>query len=158
MEKELAKVSKKYIQKAAEKTAKQVYSKIQDFHQQATKDFYDDYKPISYERTYATYASSSAYSSNILTDTGIEIVGDSYITGITVSPDNILKSQGDPYSRKNHPVDTGWVLYRTWWYGIHGKRTIMTTRPAPHMRLKTLMEDYARSAEIQNIFNANFSR
>lgn len=95
---------------ALEKTAQRIGREIEKAYETEISRFYNDYYPISYERTGSTwwassgmqdYRSWSQYLGNL-----------QYQAGITVDAANI---QGDPYR-----ADTAWVFNRTWHYGIHG--------------------------------------
>lgn len=106
-------VFKKSYDNALKKTAQRIGREIEKAYEAQITRFYNDYFPISYDRTGATWWGSSGmqdYKSWSI------YLGDlKYQAGITVSPENIQNKIGDPYR-----ADTDWVFNRTWHLGIHG--------------------------------------
>ena len=133
--------------KAVKRTAKRVTKKIQDEFKNATTDFYKEYKPKSYDRTYSTYALSDNYH-------GIkspEFIKNSYIAGIGVNSSNIGKN---PYPR----ADLDWVVDRTWNKRIHGIETIRHKETTPNQMLEKSVKRLAKSKEITKIFNEEMAK
>lgn len=110
---------KKSYENAIEKTARRIGREIEKAYEAEIKRFYDDYDPISYERTYSTWWASDGYRNY---PSWNKYLGNlQYEAGIVVDPMNIQNKKGHPYR-----ATTMWVFDRTWRLGIHGinKRNI----------------------------------
>ena len=104
---------KKSYNIALEKTAQRIGREIEKAYESQIRRFYNDYNPIVYERTGATWWGSSGYRNY---DSWSTYLGDlQYQAGITVDPMNIQNAMGHPYR-----ATTIWVFNRTWHMGIHG--------------------------------------
>lgn len=104
---------KKAYRNALEKTAQRIGREIEKAYEAQITRFYNDYTPIAYERTGATWWASSGMQDY---DSWSQYLGDlQYQAGITVDPVNIQARRGHPYR-----ANTTWVFNRTWHYGIHG--------------------------------------
>ena len=104
---------KKAYRNALEKTAQRIGREIEKAYETQIQRFYNDYSPIVYERTGATWWASSGMQNY---DSWSTYLGNlEYQAGITVDPVNIQNKMGHPYR-----ANTNWVFNRTWHYGIHG--------------------------------------
>lgn len=104
---------KKSYNNALEKTAQKIGREIEKAYEAQISRFYNDYSPIVYERTGATWWASSGYRNY---DSWSQYLGElQYQAGITVDPMNIQNAMGHPYR-----ANTIWVFNRTWHMGIHG--------------------------------------
>lgn len=104
---------KKAYNLALKRTAQRIGREIEKSYEAQIQRFYEDYSPISYIRTGATWLASSGMQNY---QSWSEYLGDlQYQAGITVDPTNIQDKKGDPYR-----AETQWVFNRTWHYGIHG--------------------------------------
>ncbi len=106
-------VFKKTYRNALEKTAQRIGREIEKAYEAQIQRFYNDYSPIEYERTGATWWASSGMQDY---KSWSQYLGDlQYQAGITVDAANIQAKRGHPYR-----ASTPWVFNRTWHYGIHG--------------------------------------
>lgn len=104
---------KRAYRNALEKTAQRVGREIEKAYEAQISRFYNDYSPIVYERTGATWWGSSGMQDY---ESWSQYLGDlQYQAGITVGADNIQAKKGHPYK-----ASTIWVFNRTWHMGIHG--------------------------------------
>lgn len=110
---------KKSYRTVLEKTAQRIGREIEKAYESQISRFYNDYYPIVYERTGATWRASSGMQDY---DSWSKYLGDLYYqAGISVGSDNIQKKVGDPYKASDdYENGTEWVFNRTWHYGIHG--------------------------------------
>ena len=99
---------KKRLKKAAELTAEEITFQIQSAYESVIQQFYEDYLPMFYERTYSTYMASNRWDNPFY----VHNDGDYLIGGIKVSSNFI---PGNPYKAQK-----GWVFHRTFDLGIHG--------------------------------------
>ena len=138
---------KRKQKKAVKRTAKRVTERIQSEFKNATTDFYDEYNPKSYDRTFSTYALSDNYG-------GIESpepFGDGgYLAGIEVNSSNIGEN---PYR-----ADLDWVVDRTWNKRIHGIETIKHKKTSPDKMLEKSVKRLVKSKEITKIFNEEIAK
>ena len=103
--------------------ARKEQTKIEKQFEYCVKLFYDSYSPKKYKRTYSTYYLSDKYGVPISELNKTEMVGEnSYLSGITLSDDNIVKHHGHPYTSwaNGETIDTDFVTNRTMFYGLHG--------------------------------------
>lgn len=106
-------IFKKSYRNALEKTAQRIGREIEKAYEAQIQRFYNDYNPIVYERTGATWWASSGMQNYNSWST---YLGDlQYQAGIVIDPMNIQIKRGHPYK-----ANTEWVFNRTWHYGIHG--------------------------------------
>lgn len=104
---------KKAYDNALKKTAQRVGREIEKAYEAQISRFYNDYSPIVYERTGATWWGSSGMNDYKSWSTYLGNL--QYEAGITVDPANIQSKVGHPYR-----ANTQWVFDRTWRLGIHG--------------------------------------
>lgn len=95
--------------KAVEEMASEVTFQIEEAYEDTIEEFYEDYDPIYYNRTYSTYLASTGYDNPF---TPLMHIGDSYFAGIGVSGSNI------PYNP--YVAYKNWVFNRVFYKGIHG--------------------------------------
>ena len=125
--KDVSKRIKKSIQEkvnvALTETLYEIGETIQDMYKDVIREFYRDYTPLWYGRTYSTFVGSSAYKdySSLVN----EIHPGIYEVGIDVSAKYIT---GNPYKKANkfikskngYVASTEWIFDRTFYEGIHG--------------------------------------
>ncbi len=162
---------KKAYRNALEKTAQRIGREIEKAYEDQIARFYNDYYPIVYERTGATWWASSGMQDY---KSWSQYLGDlQYQAGITVGADNIQAKRGHPYR-----ASTPWVFNRTWHMGIHGinrntKRYKMkkrkngreyevswdyrqfptNTRPAPEKQFKAEFNKIKQHKHLDSIFS-----
>ena len=106
---------KKIIYSAAEEMASEVLWQIENKYETIIDEFYADYNPLYYNRTYSTYLGSSGYET-LYSPQNFTPIPSGYRVGIEVDskyyPNN-------PYRAE----DVDWVFERTWEKGIHGINT-----------------------------------
>lgn len=105
--KEFKKLEKKFNE-AIELFAQDVAMQIEGAYENIIDEFYAEYDPRWYDRTYSTYLGSSGYYGLFNNWEN----GNGYRAGIEVDSSNI---PGDPYR-----ADKDWVFARTFEKGIHG--------------------------------------
>ncbi len=162
---------KKGYRNAMEKTAQRIGREIEKAYESQISRFYNDYFPIRYDRTGATWYGSSGL--NDYESWSKYLGGLRYQAGITVGSDNIQENFGDPYR-----ADTDWVFDRTWRLGIHGinrntKRYKMkklkggkqievswdyrsfptNTRPSPEKEFKTMFNKIKQHKHLDEVFS-----
>lgn len=162
---------KKAYRNALEKTAQRIGREIEKAYEAQITRFYNDYTPIAYERTGATWWASSGMQDY---ESWSQYLGDlQYQAGITVDPMNIQAKMGHPYR-----ANTQWVFNRTWHYGIHGinkrykrfkiikkhgkeyevswnYRSFPTnTRPAPEKQFRAEFNKIKRHAHLDEVFSS----
>lgn len=103
-----------------QEVAMEMQVRIETMYEIAIMDFYEQYEPISYIRTGATYYGSNKYSpSGPMGKSFFSNLAkrrNEYFAGIKVSSDYITSNWGgNPYR-----ADTDWVFERTFVKGIHG--------------------------------------
>lgn len=103
-----------------QEVAMEMQVRIETMYEIAIMDFYNEYIPISYIRTGATFYGSNKYSPSGPTGnsffSNLAKRQDEYLAGILVSSDFITSNWGgNPYR-----ADTDWVFNRTFVKGIHG--------------------------------------
>jgi len=103
-----------------QEVAMEMQVRIETMYEIAIWDFYNEYIPISYIRTGATFYGSNKYSpSGPMGKSFFSNLAkrkDEYLAGILVSSDFITSNWGgNPYR-----ADTDWVFKRTFVKGIHG--------------------------------------
>lgn len=102
-----ADIEKRYND-AMVKMAEEMTYQIESAYESVVQQFYNEYTPRSYDRTYSTYLGSDKYN-NLFGYTPIE---NGYESGIIVDSNNI---PGNPYR-----AEKDWVFERTFSEGIHG--------------------------------------
>lgn len=128
---------------ALKHTAKRITEEIQNEFKETTTEFYEEYAPRSYRRTYSTYA---------LSDKGAkspEVIGkDTFIGGIEVNSSYI---GGNPYK-----ADLDWVVDRTWNKGYHGSPKVKKGKK-PDKQLEKKVKSFAKN-NVNSIFNEEMTK
>lgn len=97
---------------ALEKIAVEVGYEIEELYESVIEQFYNDYHPRRYRRTFSSFLGSDSYA--LMQDPVMQ--DDGYIVGVSVSPNTI---PGEPYRAKKD-----WVFERTFRKGYHGYKNI----------------------------------
>lgn len=169
----------KMIKKAVKNTAIELSSEIEIAWERVIDEFYEDYTPVWYKRTFSTYKASDGYSElgsgnlvpyikNINRDKSGNI-----LVGITVSSDYI---PGDPYE-----ADKDWVFERTFEKGYHGYNqheaqgwtsnhsgkdndnrkwttTAKVMKPTPEARMNVRFNKIANQKHITDVFSKEIAK
>ncbi len=106
--KRILRMIKKKLKKAAELTMREISFQIEAAYESVIEDFYNNYLPKWYDRTYSTFLASNRWDDPFY----VHQDGDTIIGGIKVSSNFI---SGNPYRAQK-----GWVFHRTFDLGIHG--------------------------------------
>lgn len=159
-------IEKRYMS-AIEHLAEEVSFQIESAYETVIEKFYDDYSPVSYNRTYSTYLASDGYDDPF----SYTQSGNVYTAGIQVSSDFI---QGKPYR-----ADTDWVFNRTFERGIHGfnkkdmdtynvgkygnniwrvKHRPKNMRPAPKKLMDREFKRITKKGNMDKLFNEQLSK
>lgn len=148
---------------AVEEMASEMTFQIEHAYEETIDEFYEDYDPVSYDRTYSTYLASTGYDN---ATTPLMHVGDAYFAGIGVNGSNI---PGQPYEMPKH-----WVFDRTFYKGIHGinrndvfkmnkdrtrdnritiKNVPTNMKPAPKSVMKKKFKELTKKKNMDKIFD-----
>ena len=167
------------VKKAIKRTAIELSSEIEIAWERVIDEFYEDYTPIWYNRTYSTYKASDGYS-EIGSGNFVPYIKNirrnkhgNILVGITVSSDYI---PGNPYE-----ADKDWVFERTFEKGYHGynqheaqkwtsdhsgkdldNRTWSTSakvmKPSPSKRMDVQFNKIANQKHITQVFNKEIAK
>lgn len=109
---------KQHVKEVLREVAEDVAFDIEMAYEKSIDEFYNDYSPRKYKRTYSTYLASTGYNNkNMVVQNGEY----SFIAGIDVSPFNI---PGSPY--REHITSSGiavtkdFIFSNTFDKGLHG--------------------------------------
>lgn len=146
----------------ADKMAYEIGYKIENAYEHIIDEFYSDYEPKYYDRTFSLYTASSAYGdySRLIVSKKKKDSQISYKVGIYVSSDNILDN---PYID-----DKDWVFNRAFKEGIHGfskddkgsrkfSNIPPKTTPSPKQQMDEWFQEFKKDKNnIQNTYTKVF--
>lgn len=144
----LEKICQKIAQEAISNAVNDIAFDIENMYQTVIDQFYNDYSPTKYSRTYSGY---EAYIKHI------KKIRNGYECGIIVDGSKI--PQGTYSSIYNHnPVDSSFVFERTFERGLHGNYITdiyspSQMSPAPKEQMDKLFQEYKNSGQLKSIFN-----
>ncbi len=159
-------IKKRYM-RALDNLAEELSFEIENAYETIIERFYNDYSPISYNRTYSTYLASDSFENPF----SYTQMGNTYFSGINIDPSFI---NGKPYR-----ADTGWVFERTFEKGIHGinRNTVINRnkkrygddvwkvkhipknmKPAPKQLMDKEFKRITRKSNLDRMFNEQLNK
>ena len=145
--KELEKRAKKIADKILTEMTYNIAFEIESAYERIINKFYEDYKPLYYQRTYSTYSASDIYGDIFR---GVKSTSNGYQIGISVSSSYI---DGDPYEMNKEDV-----FHRTFVEGVHGfssddgwsgsfKNVPPKTSPSPKEQMDDWFENFKKDSK-----------
>lgn len=144
----------KIAQEAIRNSLNDIVFDIENMYQSVIEQFYNDYSPSEYSRTYSGY---EAYTKHI------KKIPNGYECGIIVDGSKIPQGTYFSIYDNTHIADSDWVFNRGFIEGFHGfkiesKYFPTPMSPAPKEQMERLFKEYENSGKPQAVFRSNIKK